>query len=81
MTDQYQGIERRTVDKEIATLQADVRHLEKTVESMGDDVKQLVALANQSKGGWKVILLVAGVAGTAGAALAKVLPFLGALPK
>lgn len=78
---EYQGTERRGDYSDIARLQSDVRHLEGQVQELRTDVKSLLAMVNQSKGGWKVILMVAGVAGTAGAALAKIIPFLGAMPK
>lgn len=78
---EYKGTERRSDYSDIARLQSDVHHLEGQVIELRADVKSLLAMVNQSKGGWKVILMVAGVAGTAGAALAKIVPFLGAMPK
>ena len=73
--------DRRHQDVEVARLTVKVDALESKTSIIETDVKSLLALANQTKGGWAVILLVAGVAGTAGALVAKFAPFLGGLPK
>ena len=72
---------RREYDAEVARLSVKVGVLESHMEEVRDDVKSLLALANQTKGGWKTIILVASVAGATGALLAKLAPFLGGLPK
>lgn len=72
---------RRATDYEMVELKVKVGHIEGSVERLETKVDGLLAFMNQSKGGWKVIVLVAGVAGTAGALAAKLFPFLGGLPK
>ena len=72
---------RRGADVEVARLSVKVDELESDMSEVKTDVKSLLALANQTRGGWTVILLVAGVAGTVGALAAKFAPFLGGLPK
>ena len=72
---------RRGSDMEVAKLEVKVNHLENDMNEVKTDVKSILAVLNQTKGGWKVIVLVASVAGTAGAIAAKLFPFLGGLPK
>lgn len=72
---------RRQQDIEVAALTVKVATMDQDVQELKADVKALLALANQTKGGWKVIVLVASVAGATGALLAKVIPLLGGLPK
>lgn len=76
MTD-YSGPERRSDAVEVAELRAKVSHMERDVQEVKRDVKDLLAMANQTKGGWKTIVIVAGVAGSMGAFLAKILPIVG----
>ena len=72
---------RRAQDAEVAALTVEVATLKQTVQELKEDVKSLLALANQTKGGWKIIVLVASVAGATGALLAKLVPLIGGLPK
>lgn len=76
-----ESFNRRTQDVEVARLSVRVDDLDSHVQELRTDVKSLLALANQTKGGWKVIILVAGVAGTAGALMAKIIPFFGGVPR
>jgi predicted RNase H-like nuclease (RuvC/YqgF family) len=50
--------------------------LTKKIEEQNRQVQDLKSVLTEAKGGWKVILMIAGVAGTIGAGLAKILPFL-----
>jgi len=72
---------RRYQDGEVIKLGVRMDKLETDMIEVKGDVKSLLALANQTKGGWKVIILVASVAGTFGALIAKALPFLGSIPR
>lgn len=72
----YTGPERRESFADFVALKVKVEHLERSVTEMRDDIKGLLALANQTKGGWKVIVLVGSVSGAVGALLAKVVPLL-----
>ena len=72
---------RRGADLDLIELQVKVGHLEKMASGTDKKVDELLAFMNQSKGGWKTIILVAGVAGSVGALLAKVAPFMSGMPK
>ena len=72
---------RRSSYADVAKLEVKVNHLETDMMEVKKDVKSILAVLNQTRGGWKVIVLVASVAGTAGAVAAKLFPFLGGLPK
>lgn len=56
--------------------QGRLSRLESDIAEVKADVKLLLAQANQAKGGYKTLMLVGGVAGTAGALVGKFLPFL-----
>lgn len=66
---------------EVAALTVKVEMLERDISELKSDVKQLLAVVNQTRGGWKTIVLVSGVAGTVGAVLAKLVPLFGIMPK
>lgn len=53
---------------------AEIKALQSDMSEMKGDVKTILAMLNQAKGGWKTLLLVAGVAGAAGALAAKLFP-------
>lgn len=60
-------------DRAFGRLEADVENLQREMGELRKDVKKLVDGFNQAKGGWKTLLLVAGVAGTMGALTTKLL--------
>lgn len=64
-----------TPEERIAVLEVQVENLQKTLDIMNSDVRIIRDTLTQAKGGWKTLLLVAGVAGSVGAFLMKVLPF------
>ena len=66
---------------DVVRLQVEMVEVKTDLHEMKADVKALLALANQTKGGWKTIMIVAGVAGTMGALAAKIFPFIGGLPR
>lgn len=72
---------RRADDGRIIELGVKVEGLENDMKEVKDDVKCLLAKMNQAKGGWWMLITVAGVAGTMGALISKALPFLGSLPR
>jgi multidrug resistance efflux pump len=55
--------------------------LEARTERIEDKVDQLLDQVAQAKGGWKTLMLVAGVAGTVGAIGAKLIAASGFLPR
>lgn len=60
----------------IGHLEAEVSNLKGQVAVMTAKLDTLIAFVEQTKGGWKTIALVAGVAGSAGAVIGKVFSFL-----
>lgn len=64
------------IQRDLGRLEAQVSALQKTVESLEKDIKALLAVVNQTKGGWKTLVMISAVAGTAGALIAKILPFI-----
>lgn len=65
----------------IAVLQTEMYTVKSEIHEIRTDIKSILSTVNQTKGGWKVIIAVAGVAGTAGALAAKLIPFLGSVPR
>lgn len=57
--------------QEFGRLTAKVEHLEKEVAELRTDVRHMVAMLEQARGGWKLLMLVGGVAGAVGAAIGK----------
>lgn len=56
-----------SLERQIGHIEGQLAALERQVSENTADTKKLLALANQQAGGWKAIMLVAGVAGTLGA--------------
>jgi len=59
--------------QEFGRLAAKVEQLEKDVAELRADVKSLIVMLEQARGGWKTLMLVGGMAGAVGAALGKFL--------
>jgi hypothetical protein len=53
--------------REYGRLEEQVKQLKDDVHSMKATIEEMNAFMQQSKGGWKVIALLSGVAGTVGA--------------
>ena len=62
------------LDGEQRAMKADVAELKR-------DMKALLAAVNQARGGWKTILIVAGVSGAAGALMSKAGALVAWMPK
>lgn len=60
-----------STERDLGKLEAEVAGLKHDVGELTSEVKTLVAFFNQARGGWKTVLLVAGVAGAAGALVSK----------
>ena len=73
--------DRRTADVEVIKLGVEVDSLKTDMAELKADVKCLLAKMNQAKGGWMTLIAVAGIAGSMGALVSKMLPFTGGLPK
>lgn len=56
--------------------EAEIARLREEMAQMREDVHAIKLMLAEAKGGWRVIMLVAGASGAVGAALAKFLPIL-----
>ena len=68
-------------DHELGELQAEVRNVKEDVTEMKSDLRDIRDILAQAKGGWKTLVLVAGIAGVMGAAATKLMAFAAWLPK
>lgn len=63
-------------NERIAVLETEVEAMKKAMDDMKVDLRIIRDTLLQARGGWKTLMLVAGLASTVGAVLAKILPFL-----
>lgn len=56
--------------REYGKLEAQVEQLTKDVHSLKNTVETMRDMMQESKGGWKVIMMLSGISGSVGAALA-----------
>jgi hypothetical protein len=61
--------------RDFGRLEAEVLNLQKQVEAMAKDMKSLLTLLDQTKGGWQVIVAVAGMTSAITVLAIKLLPF------
>ena len=60
----------------IGQLEGRMSALEAHVSEIHADTKAMRKTIDEAKGGWKTLVMVAGVAGTVGAVVGKLLPFI-----
>lgn len=81
----YDGPDRRigsiSLDREMGDMQARLRALEKNAVEMRADIKTILGVLSEAKGGWKAMLAVGGIAGAMGAGLMKVSAYVNFMPK
>jgi len=65
----------------IAVLNAELEHMRRDMDEVKADLKVIRETLQQAKGGWKTLMLVAGISSTVGAFIAKIAPWLGVMPK
>jgi len=65
-----------TTDKEIGRLEGRMNSVERDLSTMKTDLRCILKTLNEARGGWKTLLLAAGVAGTIGALASKLFPLL-----
>lgn len=70
-----------TPEIDIAILKTEVEYLKAHIAEIRDDTREIKETLHQAKGGWKTLMLVAGISSTIGALAVKVAPFLGFMPK
>ena len=66
---------------QIAILKTEQDYIKKSVDEMRDDLREIKEVLSQAKGGWKTLLLVAGVSSAVGGLLVKLSPWLAFAPK
>lgn len=74
-------MERDALQRDMGRLEARVDAQESELREIKADVKAILALVNQAKGGWKTLVVVGAVAGAMGALVAKLGFFAGLLPR
>lgn len=77
MSDDRTGIDRRQeldMVREIATHASDIRHIQEDMDKMLESMKAMQATLaaidktlSEAKGGWKMLMMIAGASGTLGA--------------
>ncbi len=83
MSDERTGVDRRSeldMVREIATHASDIRHIQEDMDKMLESMKSMQkSLADinvtlsEAKGGWRVLLIIGGAAGTVGAGVMQVI--------
>lgn len=74
--------ESMAIGRELATHASDIAHLQRDMDKLTEDmaeIKRSLAAINttlsEAKGGWRIMLMVAGASGAIGAALTQVASF------
>jgi hypothetical protein len=62
--------------KDFGILTAKVEHLEKEVAELRGDVKHLVCMVEQAHGSWKTLMMVGGFSAVIGVSIAKILQWI-----
>ena len=65
-----------TTDKDIGRLEGRMSSVERDLSGMKTDLRCILKTLNEARGGWKTLLLAAGVAGTIGALASKLFPLM-----
>jgi uncharacterized 2Fe-2S/4Fe-4S cluster protein (DUF4445 family) len=66
---------------QIAVLKTEMKHLEQTISDMRNDLKEIKETLSEARGGWKTLMLVAGISSSVGALAVKFTPWLAAAPR
>ncbi|MBS7741424.1 MAG: hypothetical protein KF735_02875 [Chelatococcus sp.] len=74
-----------TLEERVANLKTDVAEVKTNVEALRKDVTEIKDIMTQAKGGWRVFVVVGGLAGTATSGflwlIGKIWPFISGLPR
>jgi len=62
-------------DVQIAILKTELEHARKDLDEVKEDLKAIKECLMQAKGGWKTLMLVAGISSTVGALITKAAPW------
>lgn len=69
------------VHRELGKHDGLIQELQKRVEKIDTNVEKILEHINQSKGGWKMLVVLASLAGACGAMVSKLVTVLWYLPK
>lgn len=58
--------EQLEIERRLTTLEADVRHAQRTLDEVRNDLKSVLVAIDQARGGWRVIAFQLGIAGLLG---------------
>ncbi len=67
--------------EQVGEVKGRLKAAEEALREQGQDIKAILKTLNQARGGWKTLLLVAGMSGACGALATKVSTIIGALPR
>ncbi|CAH1677692.1 hypothetical protein [Chelatococcus sp.] len=84
-TARTQGERLSALEERVANVKDDVADLKASVASVRKDVTEIKDILTQAKGGWRVLVVIGGLAGSATTALlwliGKIWPFISGLPR
>ena len=64
------------INRTLGAHDADIAHLQRTVESLAADVRAIRSAVDQGTGGWKAIVFIGGIASTFGGVVGWILSHL-----
>lgn len=71
----------QTLARQVGENHGRLTAVEKALAEQHRDIKAILKTLNEARGGWKTLLLVAGMSSVLGALSAKIATFMGALPR
>jgi len=85
MTLSEQGERLSALEERVANVKDDVTDLKKDIASVHKDVAEIKDILTQAKGGWRVLIVIGGLAGSITTAIlwliGKIWPFISGLPR
>lgn len=69
------------VQRDLGNHDAKIETLTNEVAALREDVHIIMTTLSEAKGGWRTLMMVAGVAGASGALVGKIAAYLGWIPK
>lgn len=73
--------ERDILNRDLGRLEARVDGLEAALREIKADIKAILGLINQARGGWKMLVVTGAIAGATGALITKIGMLSGFLPR
>jgi len=85
MTLSEQGERLSALEERVSNVKDDVTDLKKDIASVHKDVAEIKDILTQAKGGWRVLIVIGGLAGSITTAIlwliGKIWPFISGLPR